>query len=55
MCTFAGIDEENAFGEADGEDPDGLPVGRETAGDLTGGEEMEVHRRAVCRELDGGG
>lgn len=27
MCPFAGIDEEDAFGVIDGEDPDGLPVG----------------------------
>ena len=55
MCPFAGIDEKDTFGVIDGEDPDGLPVGRKAAGDLTGGEEMELYRCAICRELDGCG
>lgn len=34
----AGVDEEDAFGVVDGEDPDGLPLDGQAAGDPAGGE-----------------
>ena len=43
----AGVDEEDTFGVVDGEDPDGLPVGGQAAGDPSGGEEVEGYVLAV--------
>lgn len=45
--AFAGIDEEDAVGVVDGEDPDGLPSPGQAAGDATGREQVEVYRQAV--------
>jgi len=53
--AFAGIDQEDPFRVVDDEDPDGLPLAVQAAGDPAGGEEMEFYRPAVGRQLDGCG
>lgn len=49
----AGVDDEDAFGVVDDEDPDGLPFGGPAGGDHSCGEEVEADGPAVGREFDG--
>lgn len=53
--AFAGIDQEEPLRVVDDEDPDGLPLAGQAAGDPAGGKKVKGYRQAVGGEVDGCG